>query len=77
MFVRPFICSLVMKEFFLNRMALVFYLVLASFNCVFRKIKGCLKFKGCFKEVSMMFQVSFKGVYKKFQGSSKGVSRKF
>ena len=50
--------------------------------------KGCLKFPGCFKEVSRMFQGSFKGVFRKFQecfhevsrlfhGSFKSVSRKF
>ena len=39
-----------------------FFLSLKSFNGVLRKLKGCLKFEGCFKEVSKMFQVSLKGV---------------
>ena len=33
--------------------------------------------KGCFKEVSRMFQESFKGVSHKFQGCFKKVSRMF
>ena len=54
-----------------------FYLVLKSFNGVPRKFQECLKFKGCFKEVSMMFKVSSKGVYKKFQGCFKEISKVF
>ena len=47
---------------------------------VFRELQGglrgvCLKFQGCFKEVSSMFQGSFKGVYRKFQGCFKEVFR--
>ena len=47
------------------------------FNGVSRKFKGCLKFQGCFKEVSRVFQRSFKGVCRKFQGCFKEVSRVF
>ena len=45
--VRPFVT----KEFLLS---------LKGFNSVPRKFKGCLKFKGCYKEFSRMFQGSFK-----------------
>ena len=53
----------------------VIFLVLKSFNCVFRRLKGCLKFKRCLKKVSRLFQgsVKVKGFYSKL----KGVSRKF
>ena len=44
---------------------------------VLRKFKGCLKFQGCFKKVSSIFQWSFKDVYRKFQGCLKEVSRVF
>ena len=39
-----------------------------SFNGVSSKFKGCLKFEGCFMEVSRTFQGSFEDVYRKFQG---------
>ena len=35
---------------------------------ILRELQGCLKFQGCFEEVSRMFQGSFKGVNSKFQG---------
>ena len=41
-FVRPFVT----KEFFFS---------LKSFNGVSRKLKGCLKLKGCFMEILFMF----------------------
>ena len=59
-FVRPFVT----KEFFFS---------LKSFNGVSRKLKGCLKLKGCFMEILLMFQGSFEGVYNKFLGSFKEV----
>ena len=78
--VHPFVRSLVRHEGVyqsLNRMSLVFYLVLKSFNGVSRKFKGRLKFQGCFKEVSRMFLGRFKGAYRKFQGCFMKVSRVF
>ena len=60
-FVFPFVCSL----FFLL-VSLEFYLVLKCVNGVLRKFRGCLKFQGCFKDVSRMLQGSFNGIYKKF-----------
>ena len=53
-----FVRSAPTKEFFLS---------LKSFNGVSRKFKGCLKFEGCFKEVSDMLY----GVSKNIQGFSK------
>ena len=57
-----------------------FYLVLKSVNGVSRKLKGCLKFLGCFnkfqeffKVVSKVFQESFSRM---FQEHFKGVSSK-
>ena len=43
-----------------------FFLVLKGFNGVSRKLKGCLKFVGCFMEVSRIFQGSFERVYRNF-----------
>ena len=56
--VRPFVCL-----FSFRLVSLEFYPVLKSFNVVSRKLKGCLKFTGGFKEVLRMFQGSFKGAY--------------
>ena len=64
--VTQFVCPFVTKEFFFS---------LKSLNGVSRKLKGCLKLKGCFMEI--LFQGSFEGVYREFQGSFKGVSRMF
>ena len=38
---------------------------------ILRELQGCLKFQGCFEDVSRMFQGSFKGVKKKFKGVSR------
>ena len=61
-----------------------FFLSLKSFHGVSKNVKGCLKFEGCFMEVSGMFQkvyrvftYSFKGVSTKFQECFKGVPGKF
>ena len=43
--------------------SLEFFLILKSSNGVSRKFKGCLKFQGCFKEVSRVFTENFKGVF--------------
>ena len=56
-----------------------------SFNGVSRKLKGCLKFIGSFKEVftehfkgaSMNFLGCFKEVTREFQGSFREVSSTF
>ena len=48
--------------------SLEFYLVLKCFNGVLKKFRGCLKFQGCFKDVSRMLQGRFNGFYRKFQG---------
>ena len=39
--------------------------------------KGCLKFKGCFKEVLRVFTENIKGFPRKFEGCFKEVSRGF
>ena len=57
--------------------SLKFSLVLKSFNDVSRLSKGCLKFKGSFKDVSRKFLGCFQKVSRVFTGSFKGVSRKF
>ena len=54
-------------------MSLKFLLVLKSINGVSRLFKGCLKCKGCFKEVLRVFTESFKGVSRKFKGCLKEV----
>ena len=56
-------------------MSLKFFVVLKSFNGVSREFKGCLKFKGDFKEVLRVFTESFMGVSRKFQGLFKESSR--
>ena len=67
--VTKFVCSCVCPSIpFFLLVSLKFLLVFKSFNDVSRVFKGCLKFKGSFKDVSMKFQGSFKGVYRKFQG---------
>ena len=48
-----------------------FFLILKSFNGVLRKFKGCLKFKGCFEEVSRIFQ----GYFKEVSSSSRGIEK--
>ena len=40
---------------------------LKSFYFVSRMLKGCLKFQGCFKEISRMFQVSLRVFTKRFK----------
>ena len=52
--VTQFVCSSVCPLFFLL-VSLKFLLVLKSFNGVSRLFKGCLKFKGSFKDVSKKF----------------------
>ena len=45
-----------------------------GFKFVYRKFQGCFQaFKGCFKEVSRVFQESFKGVSAKIEGCFKGI----
>ena len=58
-------------------MSLKFLLVLKSFNGVSRLFKGCLKCKGCFKEVLRVFTESFKGISREFKGCFKEVSGKY
>ena len=53
-FVCVFVCVFVRPLFFLL-VSLKFLLVLKSFNGVSRLFKGCLKFKGSFKDVSRKF----------------------
>ena len=63
----PFVRSSV-RPFFFLLVSLKFSLVLKSLNGVLRLFKGCLKFKGSFKDVSSKFQGNFKGVARKVQG---------
>ena len=62
--VRPFVT----KEFFLS---------LKSFNCVSRVFKGCLMFKGSFKDVWRKFQGCLEKVLRVYTKSFRSVSRKF
>ena len=57
LFVSLFVRSFVTNEFFLSP---------KHFNDVSRKFKGCLKFEGCFMEVSRIFQGSLEGANGKF-----------
>ena len=52
-------------------------LVLKSFNDVSRKFKESLKFKGCFKDVSRMFQLRLKGISSSYKGVSRLFERSF
>ena len=53
------------------------FLILKSSNGVSRKLEGCLKFQGCFKEVLRVYTESFKGALRKFQRCFKNVCRVF
>ena len=67
----------VLLSLFFLLVSLKFLLALKCFNCVSRLFKGCLKFKGSFKEVLRVFTESFKGVSRKFYGCFKEISRVF
>ena len=53
---------------FFSFSVLEFFIVIKSFNGVSRLFKGCLKFKGSFKEVLRVFTESFMGVSTKIEG---------
>ena len=71
-----FMCCSVRPLFFLL-VSLEFFLVPKSFNAVSRKFKRCLKFQGCFNEVTGMFHGSFRGFCRKLMGVSKKLKRRF
>ena len=60
-----------------HKLSFEFDLALKSFNGVSRKLKGCLKFQGCFKEDLRLFTESLKGISKKFRWCFKDVLRMF
>ena len=79
-YVRMSVWLYVCMSLFLLLVSLKFPPVFKSFNGVSKLFKGCLKCKGCVKEVLRVFTESFKGVSRKFrvfQGGFKRVSRKF
>ena len=72
-FVCSCVCVFVCPSLFFLLVSLKFLLVLKSFNGVSRLFKGCLKFKGSFKDILSCLHK----VLRVFLGSLKGVSRKF